>query len=310
MTQVTAPKYESARFVIGPDGSPLTLANLPPRDTKRWVVNRKATVVVAVMGGLLSLEEACERYTLTVDEFVSWHCALEAHGLGGLKASRMQKYRDWPLCLQNRRSPAPTNLVPDSCSIPKGTNTADGAARKIKERQEMTSLFGRELPPELSVSGSGLSNVQETPQCGVKLPTAAQQDSGNVMEAGSVRLELNTQTVKINGQRIHFTRKECEFLELLMRNEGRIVTRDIFLNELYRGKREPAQKIIDVMICKIRGKWQTSTDNAHSIETVWGRGYKLQAPPATATPWAGEAILGGTRPRRPHNCGGSKRTEG
>ena len=43
------------RYVIGPDGSPLTVADLPPRDTKRWVIRRKAEVVAAVRGGLLSI---------------------------------------------------------------------------------------------------------------------------------------------------------------------------------------------------------------------------------------------------------------
>ena len=50
-------------YVIGPDGSPLTLADLPPPSTKRWVIRRKAEVVAAVRGGLLSLDEACKRYT-------------------------------------------------------------------------------------------------------------------------------------------------------------------------------------------------------------------------------------------------------
>jgi hypothetical protein len=57
--------------VIGPDGSPLTIADLPPPNTRRWVIRRKAEVVAAVRGGLLSLEEACNRYTLTVEEFLS-----------------------------------------------------------------------------------------------------------------------------------------------------------------------------------------------------------------------------------------------
>ena len=57
-------------YVIGPDGSPLTLADLPPPNTKRWVIRRKAEVVAAVRGGLLSLDEACRRYTLTVEEFL------------------------------------------------------------------------------------------------------------------------------------------------------------------------------------------------------------------------------------------------
>ena len=81
------------RYVIGPDGSPLTVADLPPRDTKRWVIRRKAEVVAAVRGGLLSLEEACTRYTLTVEEFLAWQYSIDRHGLAGLRTTRIQQYR-------------------------------------------------------------------------------------------------------------------------------------------------------------------------------------------------------------------------
>ena len=81
------------KYVIGPDGSPLTVADLPPRDTKRWVIRRKAEVVAAVRGGLLSLEEACTRYTLTVEEFIAWQQAIDKHGLAGLRTTRIQQYR-------------------------------------------------------------------------------------------------------------------------------------------------------------------------------------------------------------------------
>ena len=80
-------------YVIGPDGSPLTLSNLPPSDTRRWVVRRKAEVVAAVRGGLLSLEEACNRYTLTVEEFLAWQQLIDRHGILGLRATRVQQYR-------------------------------------------------------------------------------------------------------------------------------------------------------------------------------------------------------------------------
>jgi Protein of unknown function (DUF1153) len=60
--------YESARLkvdhVMGPRG-PLTAADLPTHHTKRWTVRRKAEVMAAVRDGLLSLKEACRRYTLT-----------------------------------------------------------------------------------------------------------------------------------------------------------------------------------------------------------------------------------------------------
>ncbi len=84
---------QRAKYVIGPDGSPLTIADLPPATTKRWVIRRKAEVVAAVRGGLLSLDEACNRYTLTVDEFLSWQSSIDQHGLAGLRTTRIQQYR-------------------------------------------------------------------------------------------------------------------------------------------------------------------------------------------------------------------------
>ncbi|EMS36117.1 DUF1153 domain-containing protein [Candidatus Liberibacter americanus] len=81
------------KYVIGPDGSPLTIANLPPPNTRRWVVRRKAEVVAAVQGGLLSLEEACQIYNLTVEEFLSWQSSVTQYGLDGLRTTRIQKYR-------------------------------------------------------------------------------------------------------------------------------------------------------------------------------------------------------------------------
>jgi len=80
--------------IIGPDGETLTLDSLPPPNTKRWVIRRKAEVVAAVRGGLISLEEACVRYTLSTEEFVSWQRAIEQFGLPGLRATRLQDYRD------------------------------------------------------------------------------------------------------------------------------------------------------------------------------------------------------------------------
>lgn len=91
---MTEKKMMRAKYVIGPDGSPLTIADLPPSGTKRWVIRRKAEVVAAVRGGLLSLEEACARYTLTIEEFLSWQVSIDKHGLAGLRATRVQHYRE------------------------------------------------------------------------------------------------------------------------------------------------------------------------------------------------------------------------
>jgi transposase-like protein len=88
--------------VGGPAGQPAvaetprSLADLPPPNVKRWTIRRKAAVVTAVANGMLTREEACRRYQLTEEEFVSWQRAYEEHGLPGLRSTRLQQYRGRP----------------------------------------------------------------------------------------------------------------------------------------------------------------------------------------------------------------------
>jgi transposase-like protein len=78
------------------------MGELPPANTKRWVVRRKAAVVAAVLGGKIPREEACRRYQLTEEEFRAWQRAYDAHGLPGLRATRLQQYRT-PASPRSRR---------------------------------------------------------------------------------------------------------------------------------------------------------------------------------------------------------------
>lgn len=74
-------------------GSADPFAGLPPADTKRWVVSRKAQVVRAVEDGVITLEQACERYSLSHEEFGNWRELIKAHGTRALRATRVQDYR-------------------------------------------------------------------------------------------------------------------------------------------------------------------------------------------------------------------------
>jgi len=80
-------------LVLGPTGKPLTLEDLPPPGTQRWVIRRKAEVVAGVRGGLITLEEACRRYNLSIDEFRSWQKLLDSHGMQGLRTTKIKNYR-------------------------------------------------------------------------------------------------------------------------------------------------------------------------------------------------------------------------
>jgi hypothetical protein len=94
MKDVTV-KYSSP--VLGPDGSVLTPANLPPANTVRWVARRKAEVIAAVHGGLLTMAQACHRYNISTEEFMEWERHYEADGLDGLRASSRLPHPGHPL---------------------------------------------------------------------------------------------------------------------------------------------------------------------------------------------------------------------
>jgi hypothetical protein len=83
---------QGVRFAVGPDGAPLSIADLPPVGFRhRWVSRRKAEVVAAVNGGLLTLQEACDRYMLTREEFLSWEMSVQRFGTAGLRTTKLRR---------------------------------------------------------------------------------------------------------------------------------------------------------------------------------------------------------------------------
>ncbi|MGI4876347.1 MAG: DUF1153 domain-containing protein [Janthinobacterium lividum] len=84
---------EPPSSVLGPLGEQLTIDMLPPANTQRWVVRRKAEVLAAIRGGLLTRTEACLRYRLSDEELRLWERAVDAAGMPGLRVTRVQVYR-------------------------------------------------------------------------------------------------------------------------------------------------------------------------------------------------------------------------
>lgn len=87
---------QDANSRVGPNDrgqNQMMLNELPPPDTKRWVVRRKAAVVAAVKNGAITLEEVCRRYNLSVEEFLTWQEMIDKHGVRGLRVTRLQDYR-------------------------------------------------------------------------------------------------------------------------------------------------------------------------------------------------------------------------
>ena len=105
-----------------------------------------------------------------------------------------------------------------------------------------------------------------------------QAQSESAIRTGRLVVNLATRVVSVDDKPVRLTGKEYGILELLCQRKGTTLTKEMFLNHLYDGMKEPGLKIIDVFVCKLRKKLAEATGGKHYIETVWGRGYALRDP--------------------------------
>jgi hypothetical protein len=77
---------------VSPDASDFIMAGLrlPPPGSKRWGSHSKAAVVAAGRGRILTLDEACEQYALSVEEYLTWQHGIDLSGLAGLRVNGPQ----------------------------------------------------------------------------------------------------------------------------------------------------------------------------------------------------------------------------
>ena len=68
----------------------------PSPDTRGWAIRRKAIGTYAVEKKIISLEDACQRYGISLEEFESWRRLIEQHVIGGLQVTRLAQYRNEP----------------------------------------------------------------------------------------------------------------------------------------------------------------------------------------------------------------------
>ena len=105
--------------------------------------------------------------------------------------------------------------------------------------------------------------------------------SESIIRTGNIALNIDTRSAEVAGIPVHLTPSEYKVLELLSLRKNTVLTKEMCLNHLYNGLREPEVKIIDVFVCKLRKKLAQATEGASAIETVWGGGYMLRDTPAS-----------------------------
>ncbi len=110
--------------------------------------------------------------------------------------------------------------------------------------------------------------------------------SESIIRTGNIALNLDTRSAEVCGVPVHLTPSEYKVLELLSLRKNSVLTKEMCLNHLYNGLREPEVKIIDVFICKLRKKLAQASPGETQIETVWGGGYMLRDGPETRRVYA------------------------
>jgi hypothetical protein len=80
---------------------------LPPADTIRWSSHRKAAVVLATRAGVITREEARERYLLSDEELAGWEAAFDRNGIHGLRVTGDHPRRTAPLINRRGRPQSP-----------------------------------------------------------------------------------------------------------------------------------------------------------------------------------------------------------
>ncbi|MBC8182605.1 response regulator transcription factor [candidate division KSB1 bacterium] len=95
------------------------------------------------------------------------------------------------------------------------------------------------------------------------------------IKIGSLIVDLNKQTVKLNGKSIDLTTMEFEMLTVFVKNSGSVLTRDRIMNKTHDMDWEAFNRTVDVLVSRLRQKLGDDPKNPNLIKTVWGKGYKF-----------------------------------
>lgn len=98
----------------------------------------------------------------------------------------------------------------------------------------------------------------------------------NVLTVSDLALDPTTRAVERGGKAISLRRKEFDILEYLMRNPGRVLTRDMILEYVWGDTSEPFTNSISVHIKHLRDKVDHNFE-PKLIHTIHSLGYKIQA---------------------------------
>ena len=106
--------------------------------------------------------------------------------------------------------------------------------------------------------------------------TAHQKDKTSRLQVGHIALDTDERSASKDGQAVDLTAKEFDLMELLMRNPGRVYSRENLLNIVWGYEYAGEYRTVDVHIRRLREKLELDPANPEYILTKWGVGYYLK----------------------------------
>ena len=104
-------------------------------------------------------------------------------------------------------------------------------------------------------------------------PARQQAAQASVIEKGDLRLDCESRRLFINGTEINLTTREFELLEIMVKNENKVYSRENLLNLVW-GKEYPGDvRTVDVHVRRLREKIETNPSEPKYVHTKWGVGY-------------------------------------
>lgn len=103
-----------------------------------------------------------------------------------------------------------------------------------------------------------------------------QVEAGNILEAGTVRMDVERHEVEVDGERVQMPLKEFELLELLLENVNRVLTRGQIIDRVWGSDYFGDTKTLDVHVKRIRSKIEDDPARPVHLVTVRGLGYKFE----------------------------------
>lgn len=104
---------------------------------------------------------------------------------------------------------------------------------------------------------------------------AEQKQTAGLLTAGHIRLDTGARAAWKGEQSVELTAKEFDLMELLMRNPGRVYSRENLLNVVWGYEYIGDYRTVDVHVRRLREKLEVDPANPEYIRTKWGVGYYL-----------------------------------